>query len=70
MDKTVEEYFERMPGAFKNGVQRVAVFGYADSPTGSNGNSTLATKEKGERMMQAKVDDLVEFLTHFDQLEV
>ena len=68
MEETTEEYLEVMPGCTKNGTVRVALFNKMKTPRGTNGNSTLATREKGERMMQAKVDDLVEFLTNFDRL--
>lgn len=70
MEKTTEEYSESMPGCAKNGTVRVALFGKMKTPHGTNGNSTLATFEKGERMMQAKVDDLVFFLENFDRLEM
>lgn len=70
MEETTEEYLEVMPGCTKNGTVRVALFNKMKTPRGTNGNSTLATREKGERMMQAKIDDLVEFLTNFDRLEV
>ncbi len=68
MEEATEEYVERMPGCAKNGVTRVALFGKMDTPRGTNGNSRLATKEKGERMMQAKIDDLVNFLENFQKL--
>jgi creatinine amidohydrolase len=68
MDETVEEYFTEVPGCVKNGVSRVYLFGHADSPRGTNGNSKLATKEKGEKMLEAKVRDILVFLESFSKM--
>ena len=70
MDKTVEEYFSQMETVVRNGIKKIYLPGHADTPHGTNGNSTLATKEKGEAMMWAKVDDLVAFLEEFKELKV
>jgi creatinine amidohydrolase len=69
MQNTCEEYFTFMKGCTKNGVNRVYLFSHANTPRGCNGNSTLATKEKGESMVRAKVQDLLEFLTAFEEAE-
>ena len=70
MNETVEEYFEALPGCNKNGVNRVYLFSHANSPRGCNGDSTLATREKGEKMLEAKVEDLLDFLKAFDSMNV
>lgn len=70
MDRTVEEYFNRVESCNKNGVNRVYLFGYADSPSGTNGNSTLATHGKGKAMLEAKIEDLLDFLKEFSEMEV
>ncbi len=65
MDQTTEEYSGQIPGCWKNGVNRVYLPHKMATPAGTNGNSTLATREKGEAMLRAKVDDLAEFLESF-----
>jgi len=65
MEETVEEYFTSIPGVNKNAVNRVYLFGHANSPRGTNGNSTFATKEKGEQMLEAKIKDILDFLESF-----
>lgn len=65
MDKTVEEYSTSLPGAVTNGVQRVYFPGRMTTPKGTNGNSRLATAEKGEQILNAMVDDLLLFLESF-----
>ena len=70
MDKTTEEYFTRPASCFKNGIQRVYLAGHADSPHGSNGNSTLATEDKGKNILEAQLADLLDFLAEFDAMAV
>lgn len=69
MDKTVEEYVTPFPGTVKNGLLRVSVPFRMSTPHGVNGNSTLATKEKGEQILNAMVDSIVEFLAEFSAWE-
>lgn len=69
MDKTVEEYSTNIPGATKNGVQKVYFPGRMTTHKGTNGNSTLATEEKGQRILNAMVDDLLIFLESFAAYE-
>jgi len=69
MEETVEEYFTDAPGCTKNGVNRVYLFQHANSERGTNGNSTFATCEKGEQMLEAKIKDILDFLEAFDALE-
>ena len=40
------------------------------TPNGTNGNSTLATKEKGEVILNAMVDNICTFLDEFVKYEV
>ena len=69
MDKTVEEYAEVLEGTVKNGVQKVYVPMRMSTPSGTNGNSKLATRDKGEKILQAMVDDLLIFLHAFAKAE-
>ena len=70
MEETVEEYFKELPGCTKNGVNRVYMFAHANSERGTNGNSTFATREKGEKMLEAKIKDILDFLESFAALKV
>ncbi len=70
MDKTTEEYTEIVPGCFKNGINKVYLPGRMETPKGTNGNSTLATAEKGEVILNAMVDDVVFFLESFAKLVI
>lgn len=70
MDKTVEEYSATFPGAVVNGRTKVFVPSRMCTPHGTNGNSRLATKEKGEKILFAMVDALEQFLAEFAKWEV
>lgn len=70
MDKTVEEYTEILNGTVKDGVQKVYLPIRMSTPTGTNGNSTLATHEKGEKILNAMVDDLLIFLEAYGKYQV
>lgn len=65
MDKTTEEYSAIFPHASVNGVEKVYFPNRMCTPCGTNGNSTLATAEKGEAILQAQVDALVAFLQEY-----
>lgn len=65
MELAVEEYTSEFPGTVVNGVQRVSFSGRMATPHGINGNSTLATREKGEQILQAMVDSICGFLEEF-----
>lgn len=65
MDRTVEEYTGTFPGAVVNGHTKVYLSSRMCTPHGSNGNSTLATKEKGEKILNAMVDGICVFLDSF-----
>lgn len=62
MDKAVEEYTGFFPGA---GINKIYFPNRMCTPHGINGNSTLATAEKGEKILYAMVDALEEFLNEF-----
>lgn len=64
MDKTTEEYNPMSPGV-QNGRLRVYVPDRMTTPKGTNGNSTLATKAKGEKILDAMVNSLCRFLDSF-----
>lgn len=70
MDKAVEEYRVGVKGAFQNGIKKVAIGGKMDTPHGIHGNSKLATSEKGKKIMEAKVEDIIKFLESFLEYEV
>jgi len=65
MDRAVEEYSEVFPGAVVNGQMKVNFPAKMRTPTGTNGNSTLATQAKGEVILNAMVDGICEFLENF-----
>ena len=67
MEETVEEYVEAFPGAVVGGKTKIYVPNRMKTPHGINGNSTLATGEKGEQILLAMVDALEEFLKNFIQ---
>lgn len=65
MDKAVEEYTKSLPGAVVNGRVKVYVPNRMCTPHGVNGNSRLATKEKGEKILFAMVDAIEAFLKEY-----
>ena len=65
MEKTVEEYTGFFPGCVQNGILKIKLPTQMNTPTGSNGNSTLATPEKGEKVLNAMVDSIALFLKEF-----
>ena len=62
MDRAVEEYTASLPGSVVNGIKKVDVPNRMCTPHGINGNSTLATKEKGQKILEAMVDGICTFL--------
>ena len=70
MEHAVEEYREQLPGTVKNRAERVYLANRMETEHGVNGNATLATKEKGEKILHAMVDDIVRFLESFQKLVV
>lgn len=65
MDKTVEEYTAFLPGSVVNGRVKVDLPNRMCTPMGTNGNSCLATKEKGDKILHSMVDDICCFLENF-----
>ncbi len=65
MEKAAEEYEPAFPHTGGDGVEKIFFPMRLCTPHGSNGNSTLATKEKGETILSATIDDLVDFLEEF-----
>ena len=65
MNLAVEEYSQSIPGAYHNGIRKINVRGKMTTKNGTNGNSKLATVAKGEQILSAKVNDILEFLRHF-----
>ncbi len=65
MDKAEEEYTRFLDSATPGGITKVYVPNRMVTPHGINGNSKLATKEKGEKIMNAMVDALADFLEEF-----
>jgi len=65
MGKAVEEYSPILPGSYLGDIEKVYVPVRLNTPTGTNGNSRLATAQKGERILNAMVDDLLVFLNSY-----
>ena len=65
MDKTVEEYCDVFPGAVVNGLPKITFSSRMETAHGINGNSTLATAEKGEKILNAMVESICVFLENF-----
>lgn len=69
MDKATEEYKEGFAGCVVDGRVVINVPGRMETPCGTNGNSTLATKEKGEKIIWAMVREICDFLENFISVE-
>lgn len=65
MEKAAEEYSASFPASMGEGFQKVYFPNRMCTPHGINGNSTLATAEKGEKILAAQAADLVAFLKEF-----
>jgi creatinine amidohydrolase len=66
MDKAIEEYREVIPGSISDaGIQKFTIRSKLSTMNGTHGNSKLATKEKGEKILEAKVNDLLFFIENF-----
>ena len=65
MDKTVEEYCDVFPGAVVSGLPKITFSSRMETAHGINGNSTLATAEKGEKIINAMVESICVFLENF-----
>ena len=65
MDRAVEEYTAFLPGSVVNGRKKVDVPNRMCTPHGTNGNSKLATKEKGQQILEAMVEGICTFLDSY-----
>lgn len=66
MQRAAKEFQEVVRGAQgEGGVIKVSVGGKMTTPSGVNGDATLATAEKGEKVLAAMAQDIVTFLEHF-----
>ncbi len=65
MDKAVEEYSASFPNTASDGHVKVYLSSRMCTPHGTNGNSTLATREKGEKILAAMVDSICAFLEEY-----
>jgi creatinine amidohydrolase len=66
MDRAVREFQQFIHGTRgEGGVIKVAVGGKMTTPSGVNGDATLATVEKGAVALAAMAQDVITFLEHF-----
>ena len=66
MEYTTEEYRTPLfPNIFQNGRAVAFVGGGMNSPQGSNGNSTLATEDKGKAILEDMKKKMVLFTEEF-----
>lgn len=65
MDQTVEEYSTSFPGTVVNGHKKIYLSSRMNTPHGTNGNSKLATREKGEKILNAMVESICNFLESY-----
>ena len=71
LNLALKEYSSKIPDTFsESGILKVAVSGKMDSPHGINGDATLATVVKGEKILDAMAADIIRFVGSFDQLEI
>ena len=71
LDKAVKEYASKIPNTHsKSGLLKVAVSGKMDSPHGTNGDPTLATAEKGKKILDAMAQDIVNFVESFAKVSI
>lgn len=69
MERAVKEFHDVVPGTRgKGGVIKVAIGGKMTTQSGINGDATLATAEKGEKVLAAMAQDIIAFLEHWGEL--
>lgn len=69
MDKAVEDYRETIPGmSGVAGVEKITMGRKVTTKSGVNGNATLATAAKGEKLLEAHTADIIAFLKHFQNI--
>lgn len=67
MDKSVKEFRKIRPGVISDsGITKFTIRSRLNTKSGTHGNSTLATVEKGEKILQAKVEDIIFFIENFN----
>lgn len=70
MERAVKEFCTVIPNTFgKSGVRKIAIGGKMETANGINGDSTLATPEKGEIILSAMADDIVNFVEEFAKMD-
>lgn len=65
MEKATEEYSAVFPNSMGQGFSKIYFPNRMCTPCGTNGNSTLATREKGEALLAAQVADIERFLDEY-----
>ena len=69
MERAVKEIDPAPPGARgDDSVRKFTLAGKMDTPSGVNGDPTLATAAKGERVLAAMTQDIVTFLRDFAEM--
>jgi creatinine amidohydrolase len=69
MDRAPREWQPIIPGAFgPTGIKKFHVGGKMVTASGINGDATLATREKGEKLLAAMAQDIIDFVDHFIDL--
>ncbi|GAI85359.1 unnamed protein product, partial [marine sediment metagenome] len=68
MNRAVREFHDIIPGTRgKDGVIKVIVGNKMTTRSGINGDATLATVEKGEKVLAAMAQDVLSFLKYFER---
>jgi creatinine amidohydrolase len=66
LERAVNEVLPAIPATRgKSGAQKIYVAGRMTTPNGVNGNATLATRAKGEQMLSAMAQDIIDFCIEF-----
>ncbi|MBI5649646.1 MAG: creatininase family protein [Chloroflexi bacterium] len=66
MERAVDEVLPAIPGTRgPSGAQKIYVAGRMTTPSGINGSATLAKRDKGERLLAAMAQDIIDFLIEF-----
>ena len=69
MDRTVKEIDPALPGTRgEDSVRKFTLAGKMGTPNGVNGDPTLATAAKGERVLAAMAQDIIAFLRDFAEM--
>ena len=71
MNYAVEEYSHKAPGSCsKNGGQKVFLGRKVTTKSGISGNASLATVEKGEKILAAQTNDIITFIDYFKRVDI